>query len=200
MATVKDLLEILSAYPEWAKWTVLVLLVAAVAIVIFAYEKVEPDVKEAFQVNPVQAQGKNIFHHYDGQTPSTNERFFVKVEFNLWSKHEIELINIDTRYDTPNAMPGSQKIALDSKGNVYERLDSSYRMQSRKKIAQNSVVNVFASREFVAPLGSARDYGVVSVVIEFAGAKWKGVRILNVAGSLAAGGEWSNLSVKLSEK
>ena len=193
-------MDILSAYSLWAKLAVLVFLIAAVVVLVFAYGKVEPDIKEVFQIKPVQAQGKNIFHRDSDPTHSTNESFFVKVEFNLWSKDEIELINIDVGYDTPNSMPGSQKIALDSKGNVYEPLDGSYRMHSRKKIPQNSVVNVFASREFVAPLGSARDYGVVSVAIEYAGANWKGVRILNVAGSLGSGGQWSNLSVNIDKQ
>ena len=200
MPNVKDFMDILSAYPLWAKLVVLVLLFSSVAILVFAYGKVEPDVTEVFQIKPVQAQGRNIFHRYSDQTHATNERFFVKVEFNLWSKHEIELINIDVSYDTRNAMPGPQKIALDSKENVYEPLDGSYRMQSRKKIPQNSVVNIFASREFVAPLGSACDYGVVSVAIEFVGANWQGVRILNVAGSLSSGGQWSDLSVNIAKQ
>lgn len=200
MPTLKDIMEFLTAYPMWAKVTVLVLLMMQVIILVFAYGKTGvPDVNDAFQISPVQAQGKNIYKRADDAPGSPTENFFVKVEFNLWSKFKIELINVDLHYDAP-AMPGDKKIAFDGKSDgEYEPLDGSGRLTRRRQIPTASMINVFASQQFVAKYGTAADYGVVNVAIEFAGDNWNGSRVLSISGHLAPGGEWKVASVAINK-
>lgn len=146
--------------------------------------------EKLFDVRPVQSQGENIFHIYERGEPLGLDHFFVKVHFNLWTKHALNLINIDLAYDLPEAMPGPQKIAIDSP--YYEPLDGSYRMTRRKPIAAGSVIDIFVSRDFVCNHERAdyADYGRVTVKLEVSSPAWAGIRTLVITGKLEPGGRF----------
>ncbi|MBK9306014.1 MAG: hypothetical protein IPM58_02740 [Nitrospira sp.] len=194
------MMEFMTAYPMWAKVTVITLIVLQLIISVFAHGKTgEPDVGDAFTITPVEAQGKNIYKRADDVSGLETENFFVKVEFNLWSKFKIELINIDLQYDVP-AMFGDKRIALDGKADgKYEQLDGSNRLISRRQIPAASTVNIFASQQFVSRYGRSADYRVVTVAIEFAGENWNGSRVLKASGPLATGGKWQISSVAINK-
>lgn len=143
---------------------------------------------ESFDIQPIQSSGKNIFHRYHKGEIGGLDKFFVKISFNFWTKHQIEVINIDLSYDVPSAFPGSIKIAIDS--DDYEAIDGSYRMSKRVALLANSVTNIFVSREFSCPYAMAdhADLRNVTIRIEFVGEGWTGIQELKTIGKIENGG------------
>ena len=206
------LIPFLNAYQTWVKITILVLIFIIIALLfiiivllVFYYSPKKVDkasaLHEMFDVQPIQKPGENIFHIKKQKTIGAIEEFFVKVHFNFWTRHPIEVININMAYSLPIATPGLQKIAFDSNSGEYEELDNSYRMKHRRKFEAGSVTNIFVSRLFNCRRGAAdhADYGQVVLNFEIVSSMWKGIKNLQVKGKLEPGGrlkiEKTSLSV-----
>lgn len=192
-------MEFFFTYPLWAGVALFILLAFFVLILLFVSRKSdEPTAEEAFVVNPVQAQGKNIYIRLEDKVANpTTETFFIKLQFDLWSKYKVTVINVDLQYAVP-AMPVEKKIAFDGKADdKYEPLDGSLRFVNRKEIAENSLVNVFASQQFMANYSTTKDYDIVNVDIEFLGEKWHGIRVLKITGQLSTQGKLINVKADI---
>lgn len=146
-------------------------------------------VAELFEIRPIQSMGENIFYRFKSGEPGKIEEFFVKVHFNLWTKHSLEIINIDLSYDVRSAWPGHQKIAIDQSEDIYEELDGSFRMKERKQIAAGSVSNIFVSRNFICNFGQSDDFRTVTIDFELASPAWQGIKVLRFKGKLTPLGE-----------
>lgn len=150
--------------------------------------------QQLFRVYPIQSRGENIFHIDKKGEPGGLDEFFVKVHFNLWTKYAIDIVNINLSYNLPTAMPGPQKISIDGPQDVdvYERLDSSYRMTKRRRIEERSVSNIFVSRRFICNYAVAdhADYGIVTIDCEVTSSAWEGIKLLTIKGKLNPGGEF----------
>lgn len=152
-----------------------------------------------FDIRPIQSLGENIFHiDKKGEVGGLDE-FFVKVHFNLWTKYTLEIINIQLSYDLPVAMLTAQMISIDRPQNVYEEVDSSYRMKERRKIGKGTVSNTFVSRRFICNYAAAdhADYGTVTLDFEVASPAWEGIKALTVKGKLNPGGRLDVSEVSL---
>lgn len=98
---------------------------------------------------------------------------------------------MDLSYDALKVTPGPQKISIDRTGNIYEEIDSSYRMKERRKITGGSVANIFVGRDF---RGRAADYGIVTLNFEVISPAWEDIKVLTVKGRLAPGGRLDDIS------
>lgn len=142
---------------------------------------------ELFTVNPVNTWGENI---YTRRQADGIEKLWVCVHFNLWSKHTVEIVNVDLRYGACD-MPGRQTIVFDSK--QPELTDASFRLQHRTRVEAGSVIDVRIGRDFTSKL--SEDYGASTVRFEVSSTEWPGIRHLEVGGRLAAGGELADVKV-----
>ncbi|MGD2091151.1 MAG: hypothetical protein PVH61_33560 [Candidatus Aminicenantes bacterium] len=158
---------------------------------------VDPTKRKLFDIRPIQEMGSNIFRIVKKGGLGGIDEFFVKVRFNFWTKHPIEIINVNLAYDLSTALSGPQKISFDHQENVYEEMDAFYRMKKRKKI--KDVSYIFISRRFTCEAGAEnREYGQqVTIDFEISASAWDGIKVLTFKGKLQTGGELECISLVL---
>lgn len=162
----------------------------------YIYDRI--GIRKLFKVYPIQSSGENIFYIDRRGEPRGFDEFFVKVHLNLWTKYDLEIVNIDLSYDA-EGIPGPQKISFDQVANVYEEIDQSYRMTRHRQIRGGSISGIFISRTFKCNYGQAdyADYGVVTLHFEFASPTWDGIKILIIKGKLEPGGKLKLIETSL---
>jgi len=136
--------------------------------------------------------GENIFCIKNNTDPTGLENFFVKTHFNLWTRYQLRVVNIDLEYET-NAFPDSQSITID---NIQKKTDASYRMLTPIDLDINKTVNIFISRQFTCKYGRAADYGVITIKLEVGSSLWSGVKKVVVTGKLQPGGVLKSVRIQ----
>ena len=136
--------------------------------------------------------GKNIY--YVAKEGKHHDDFFVRVQFKLWLKFDVNIINIDLKYDVRSCFPGEQKILFNEDDNLYEKIDDSFRM-AHPKALKSGTNDIFVSRVFRGEpdRGEKDDLKAVTLNIEVSSDHWKGIKHLIIEGKLGGAGRW-NLS------
>jgi len=206
MDMLRRFFQFLLDYPTWVQLTVLALVTVVVALLIIYRPKGEVVANRDFQIIPIQSSGENIFSALRDESGRTTNKFIVKTHFNLWTRHEIEIVNIDLQYDVKNTVSDRPKIAIDQLfGDGLEPTDSSYRMVRRHKVPRNGMANIHLFRKFLLSpnfIGHPAnlDYGHVTIRFELACSAWRGIRELVVDGKLEPGGELNIEIIRFSDE
>jgi hypothetical protein len=150
---------------------------------------------QLFQIEPIQSSGENFYHLFPRMKGDLTEKFSVCVHFNFWTKHAVQMINVDLQYGT-NSFPGRQTIILNG---TQEALDESHRLRRHTEINAGAVLNVEIEREFESNFSDSQDYDALRLDFEIASLEWSGIRHLHATAKLAPGGKLENLKLKWNE-
>lgn len=144
------------------------------------------------KVYPINEQGENIFKLEKSDDPKKTEKFLVIVHFNLWTKYQVELINIDLTY-IENAFTSSKDIQINNKP---VNTDNSFRICHSTNVSACGTVNIRLVQKFVCNYDEAKDYQTVTIKFEAASALWSGIKKILITGKLSAGGELNNIRIR----
>jgi hypothetical protein len=193
MVSLKDFVQLLGLYPLWIRILAPVLIgVAILLLIVFKPQLV--DVTKDFQLRPIQSSGENVFHLEDDSPDRQRDPFRVALHFDFWSRHDLEILNVDLRSNPVSASPGRQRVWADA---TPIPIDASYRLTRKIPLKANSSINFALDREFTSPRGSAEDYPRVIVTLEVSSPVWRGIRTLLFDGQLQLGGKLAIESQKL---
>lgn len=144
---------------------------------------------------PINSQGENIFVRVSkGKTPSNCDTFIIKVHFDLWSKYDLDINNIEISYHV-NPFPLEIKIHAND---IEQKCGSSDRMITPIKLSEKNTVNLRVWRKFACKYAEAdkADYGKVTMKIELLMRSiWSGIKVVYVTGELKPGGHLENINL-----
>jgi hypothetical protein len=191
------LIDHFTRLPFWVKLLTLVLPTLSLIIVIILWIAFSPYSlrSSSFRVQPYQQSGENIAQRDDARSTSERAEFFVEVHFNLWSRHQLDIHNIDMRYEVKGASPGRQTIVFDN--GEEEQMDANYHMKFPRKVPQSHVINIWLSRRFQCHPSWLDYYSKVMILFELASSDWEGLKTVSINGKLAPGGKLQELEVQV---
>lgn len=184
MASLKDFIELLRLYPLWIRIVVPLLIVAGIWLLV-AFKPQFLHIAEDFELRPIQSTGENIFLLEDDSPYRSSDHFYVAVHFDFWSKHELEILNINLRSGPASSLPRRQRLSIDR---ASISMDASYRLTRKVPLKANGTINIELDRQFESALDTAKDYPHITVSIEASSPAWQGIRTLVFEGKLEPGG------------